>query len=357
MTGLIGDLMARAQRDVEDGSVPSCQLALARNGELLAFETFGSATADSRYVVFSITKAVVASGIWSLIGGKTLTYGTRVAELIPEFAANGKDRVTVDHLLLHTAGFPHAPMRPEEGADPKRRLDRFASWYLAWEPGTATEYHATSAHWVLAELIERAAGIDYRAYLNDLTGGAPALGAGQALKLEFVGDPANIGSVQRGDGDTIELPEIRSDLLLRYNDPDVREAGVPGAGAIGTAAEVAMFFQRLMNDPDGTWDAAILADATGVVRNSLPDPYTRVSANRTRGIVLAGDDGFESLRGFGPGVSPRAFASPGLGGQIAWADPATGLSFAYLTNGLDADLVRAFRRSVSLSRRAALCVP
>jgi CubicO group peptidase (beta-lactamase class C family) len=52
-------------------------------------------------------------------------------------------------------------------------------------------------------------------------------------------------------------------------------------------------------------------------------------------------------------MSPRAFASPGVGGQTAWADPATGISFCYLTNGIDADLVRAFRRSLSLSTRAA----
>jgi CubicO group peptidase (beta-lactamase class C family) len=49
----------------------------------------------------------------------------------------------------------------------------------------------------------------------------------------------------------------------------------------------------------------------------------------------------------------RAFASPGLGGQVAWADPESGVSFSYLTNGLDADLVRAFRRSISLSKLAA----
>ena len=55
----------------------------------------------------------------------------------------------------------------------------------------------------------------------------------------------------------------------------------------------------------------MLADATGVVRNTMPDPYTRVPANRTRGLVLAGDDGFESLRGFGPGVSPRGVREPG----------------------------------------------
>lgn len=349
----LADLLARARRDVEEGLVPSCQLALARGGELIAFETFGAATNQSRYTIFSVTKALTASAVWLLVGDGKLGYEDRVAEVIPEFDTNGKRPVTIDHLLLHTAGFPRAPMRPEEGATREGRLARFATWRLDREPGTNTEYHPTAAHWVLAELIERVSGQDFRRFVTEVTGGALTLGAGEALDVEIVGDPTNIETVERGEGDILVIPEIRGDLLLRYNEPTVRAAGVPGAGATGTAADVALFFQSLLHNPNDAWNADVLADATGVVRNALPDPYTRVAANRTRGVVLAGDDGFESLRGFGPGVSPRAFASPGLGGQVGWADPESGLSFAYLTNGLDADLVRAFRRSISLSKLAA----
>jgi CubicO group peptidase (beta-lactamase class C family) len=349
----LAELSARAQRDVDEGLVPSCQLALAREGEIVAYETFGGATPDSRYTIFSVTKALVAAAVWLLVGDGKLAYEDRVADLIPEFDTNGKRPVTVDHLLLHTAGFPRAPMRPEEGAVREGRLARFASWRLDWEPGARTEYHPTAVHWVLAELIERASGQDFRTFVTAAAGGALTLGSGEALNVEIVGDPANIGTVERGEGDTLVIPEIRGDLLLRYNEPAVRAAGVPGAGATGIAADVALFFQALLHNPDGAWNPEVLADGTGVVHNAMPDPYTRVPANRTRGLVLAGDDGFESLRGFGPGVSPRAFASPGLGGQVAWADPESGLSFAFLTNGLDADLVRAFRRSISLSKLAA----
>ena len=349
----LADLLARARRDVEEGLVPSCQLALARDGELIAFETFGEATNESRYTIFSVTKALTASAVWLLVGDGKLGYEDRVADLIPEFDTNGKRPVTVDHLLLHTAGFARAPMRPEEGAVREGRLARFATWRLDCEPGTSTEYHPTAAHWVLAELIERVSGQDFRTFVTAAAGGSLTLGPGAALDVEIVGDPAEIGTVERGDGDTLVIPEIRDDLLLRYNEPAVRSAGVPGAGATGTAADVAYFFQALLHNPGTKWNPEVLADGTGVVRNAMPDPYTRVAANRTRGLVLAGDDGFESLRGFGPGVSPRAFASPGLGGQVAWADPESGLSFAYLTNGLDADLVRAFRRSISLSKLAA----
>jgi CubicO group peptidase (beta-lactamase class C family) len=80
-----------------------------------------------------------------------------------------------------------------------------------------------------------------------------------------------------------------------------------------------------------------------------------VSANRTLGLVLAGDDGMSSRRhNLGKTVSPRAFGHGGAGGQIAWADPETGISFCYLTNGLDANVLREGRRGVALSSRAAM---
>ena len=60
---------------------------------------------------------------------------------------------------------------------------------------------------------------------------------------------------------------------------------------------------------------------------------------RTLDVCTAGHDGKGSLRGFGKTVSGRAFGHGGAGEQIAWADPETGLSFCFLTNGMDANLV------------------
>jgi CubicO group peptidase (beta-lactamase class C family) len=358
----LSELIARARRDVDEGILPSCQVAVARNGELIAWEGFGSVQ-GSRYTIFSITKALVASAVWLLVSEELLTFDTRVSELVPEFAGHGKEAVTVDHLLLHTAGFPRAPMRPEDGADPMRRLERFASWHLDGPPGTRTEYHPTSAHWVLAEVIERASGLDFRAFVNErisaelgldfLRLGFDELDQRPIVDVAIVGEPAQMGTIQRRDGEEMKIPEISPDILLRYNEPVVRAAGVPGAGAVGTAADVAMLFQAMMRNPDALWNAKVLADATGTVRNSFPDPYTTAPANRSRGLVLAGDDGLAAMRSFGEGASPNAFASPGVGGQTAWADPATGVSFCYLTNGIDSDLVRAFRRSMKLSTLAA----
>jgi CubicO group peptidase (beta-lactamase class C family) len=55
-------------------------------------------------------------------------------------------------------------------------------------------------------------------------------------------------------------------------------------------------------------------------------------------------------------VPPGAWGHTGAPGQIAWADPATGLSFGYVTNGLDQHFVREHRRTTALASLAAVCV-
>jgi CubicO group peptidase (beta-lactamase class C family) len=362
-------LLARAEEEIREGHLPSCQLALARHGRLALFVALGDATTENRYVVYSVTKALTAGAVWALMSDGSLDPATRVSDLIPEFATNEKEAVTVEHLLTHTAGFPRAPMHPLEGGDRTERLRRFASWRLDWEPGTQFEYHPSSAHWVLGEVIERVGGVPYKAFLDQRVTsplGLSEFRLGESkdqqeniLDVSVVGNPPG-GQVFEELGIAnaeVMLSELGAEQLTRYNQPEVREVGSPGAGAVATAADVALYFQALLRNPNGLWDPAILADGTGTIRIRLPDPYTGVPANRTLGLVVAGDDGKSAFRGFGFDAGPRTFGSPGTGGQVAWADPDSGLSFAYLTNGLDADVIRAARRSISVSTLAAACAP
>ena len=349
-------LLGRARRDVDEGLLPSCQLALAHDGELILDETFG-APANSRYVTFSVTKAFVGAVAWLLIGEGTLSDQTRVADVVPEFAANGKDDVTVEHLLTHTAGFPRAPMRPEEGADRVARVERMATWRMDWPAGTQTEYHPTSAYWALVEVIDRVTGSDFRTLF------AERIAAPLGLSTLSIGSTTADGIVTiravgaSGDGATLgdHVKETGEEFLLRFNEPSVLAAGVPGAGAIGRAADVALFYQDLLHNKQGVWRDDVLTDATSNIRNTLIDPLFKVPANRTLGLVVAGDDDKAVVRGFGRGNSPRSFGAQGVGGQIAWADPQSGLSFCYLTNGLDADVVGSFTRSAKIAGLAARC--
>ena len=358
-------LRARVRKEVDEGLLPSCQWALARDGKLAAFDAVGEATTANRYTIYSATKAFVASAVWQLIGEGLVDVDTRVVEYLPEFGSNGKDVITVEQVMLHTSGFPHAPLGPPAWETSEGRRAAFARWRLNWEPGTAFEYHATSAHWVLAEIITEVTGQDYRDVLHERVTGALGLprilGLGPdeldgALDLVLCGEHASADELQAAFGIS-ELPttEVTEDALMWFNSPEVRAVGVPGGGGCANAAVVALFYQELLHNRAGLWDPDLLADVTGRVRNTFPDPLTRTPANRALGVILAGDDGRANFRGFGHTQSPRTFGHNGAGGQIAWADPETGLSFCYLTNGRDVNPIREGRRSIGVSSRAAVC--
>ena len=359
-------LFARVQQDIDAERLPSCQLALARDGKVGVWRAFGDAPVESRYVIFSATKAVVAGAAWILIGEGLLDVTRPVAALIPEFAPNGKAAITVEQVMLHTSGFPRAPFGPLEWDDRERRLARFSSWRCNWEPGSRYEYHPTSAHWVLAEIIERCTGGDFRAFIRErileplgLVGlqiGVPVAQQADINDLVRTGEPATPDELEAAIGvRSLPLTEVTPDTLMSFNQAEVRAVGVPGGGGVSTAADLALYYQALLADPVGIWKPEVLADATSNVRNHLPD-YIGTPANRSLGLVVAGDDGRSAARGMGHTVSARAFGHNGAGGQIAWADPATGLSFCYLTNGLDQHQLREWRRTTGIASRAANCV-
>ena len=154
-------------------------------------------------------------------------------------------------------------------------------------------------------------------------------------------------------GVAMEWPEVSDEALLRFNEEETRALGVPGGGGVANAATVALFYQCLLHNPEELWDPAILADATGTIRVGIADPATGVAANRGLGVVIAGDDGMAGRRGMGKTVSARCFGHQGVGGQIAWVDPESGISFCMLTNGLDANPIRSARFGAAISSRAA----
>lgn len=367
-------LRDKVRQQVDEGRMPACSFAFGLEGELVLHEHFGSADTDTRFTVFSATKALVGAVVWQLIGEGTLSTDTRVIDLVPGFGQAGRTpewmaRVTLEQLLTHTSGFPYAPLSHPAWADRDRRLEAFSRWHASSEPGSMFTYHPTAAHWVLAEMIHVVDGRDHRDAvqariieplgLSTFTLGTPPDRQQGIAELVMVGEPASKEELFAlfGEFDTSLLDVVSPAALLEFNQPEVREVGVPGAGGIGTAADLVRFYQALLHDPLGMWDPDVLADATGRIRCSMPNPMTGVASNRSLGLVIAGDDGLGAFRGMGPTVSPRAFGHNGAAGQIVWADPASGVSFALLTSGIDPNYLREARRIVSLAARAGVCRP
>jgi CubicO group peptidase (beta-lactamase class C family) len=374
-------LFDRAERDVKDGVLPACQLAIARKGKIAAMKTFGRAvqggtekpaTDDTVFVAMSATKAITSSALWLLIQEEKINTSDRIVKYVPEYGTNGKETTTVEHLLIHTAGIPTAPGSFKDWGDHKRRLERFAQWKPVNTPGEKFFYHIHANYWPIAEAIERITGkrlgdfvrerIAEPLGLPDLRIGLPPAIQSRMADVKWVGEPAKDEEYQKL-GITpprASLGSITEGAVLEMNDPKMRETDFPAGGLMTTAADIALFYQALLNDgkaPDGAriWQSEMLREARRIRSGDLIDPARGIKANRALGIVIAGDDGTANLRGFGRTNSAEAFGHPGFGGQIGWADPATGISFSYLTNGYDRNDLREGRRGVAVCSLAGAC--
>ena len=371
------ELFLRAEKEVREGVLPSAQIAVARQGKIAGMRTFGSATFggrssdatdDTLYVVFSATKAITSAAAWILIQEGELRIDERVSDVIPEFGTNGKDRITVEQLFTHTAGFPMAPFAQSEWGSREARLRRFGQWRLNFEPGERFWYHPTSSMWVIAELIERRAGVDFRAFirerialplgLDDLWVGLPRAQHGRVADTVHVGEELSEAERKALGWPAPVETEVTEEALGGFNEPGVRESGVPGGGGIMTAAELALFYQGLVHGgaADGTpiWKPETLALAREIRTGDLADPMFGKRANRGLGVVIAGDAD-RNYRGFGHTGSELTFGHNGAGGQLAWADPVSGISLGYVTNAHDRNALRMGRRGVGISSRAAAC--
>ena len=362
----VAKLAERTHREVDDGLLPSCQWALAYEGEIVASETYGDATPDTRYSMFSSIKPFVASLIWQLMAEGLVDPAERVVTYFPEFGANGKDVITVEQVMLHTSGFPRVPLGPPRWAD---RED---------PPGGHGELEAQLAARQVLRVPPDLGALGAR---RDRRTGSPAVTTATSSSAASPARSASAGSwawpatsrraspswsrwVRRRHPTSCRPPsacpscpgsEVTLDAMMAFNDPANREVGVPGGGGVIGANNLALFYQELLHNKAGLWPADLLADVTGNVRNSKPDPLTKTPANRSLGLILAGDDGRSHFRGMGRTLSAKAFGHNGAGGQLAWADPATGLSFAYMTNGLDQHAVREPKRGTAIDSLAGLC--
>ncbi len=378
----IAALFARAERDVAEGLLPAVQVAIARNGKIGAMRTFGSAVQDgeertaddeTNFVAMSATKAVVASAAWILMQEGKLSQKDRVVDYLPEYGSFDKAATTLEHLLAHTAGIPFARHRTDDWGDPQKLRQRFADWQLEHPPGEQFRYHLAANFLPIAMIVEQISGQPLAEFIRTRIAeplGLPGLRLGLRSQDDVrVADLVWVGtSLTSEDYEAMGIPgnpviaAIDEKLVLEFNERPIRELGYPAGGLITTAGDLALFYQALLADGlahDGTevWRKETLVDARRIRTGDLRDPVIGCRANRGLGIVIAGDDGQANMRSFGRTNSPESFGHPGFGGQCAWADPATGISFGYLTNGYDRNEIRMARRQVAVSSLAASCAP
>ena len=325
-------------RHLAEGRYPGAQVAVARSGKLALVRSFGDARIDpartparddTLWLLYSNTKVITACAVWILMERGALRFTDRVAEHLPGFEQNGKGDVTIIQLLSHQGGFPNADVPKEAWADHDLLRKSVGAFTLEWTPGSRLFYHGRAAHWVAAAMIEALTKSDYRDFIRENI--AEPLGLGNEL---FVGLP----DAQHGRAVDMHEPAADGSRVVKRaeeNNAEFRRAGTPGGGGYATARAMAAFYQMMLGG--GTLNGVRLLSPRTieyVTRNFTGDrvdgymgmPMHRGLGPHSRGLT-------DTIRGLGAIASPRTFGHGGVGSSYCWADPDSGVSFAYLTNG------------------------
>ena len=305
--------------------------------------------ADTMVIVYSATKGLAAMTLAVAHSRGWLDYEERVCAYWPDFAQQGKDRITIRQLLAHQAGLYafDEPVDRSVVADPDRLAVVLARQSPAWEPGTRQAYHGITLGYYESELLRRVdpkhrtlgqffqdeiaspLGLDVyiklpeeipntrlatiaRPSFLDMVSGFPF-----RLLLDAMNPRSRIVRTLRGS----ELPHDDERIYARNFE-------VPSGGAVGTARAIARAYSVF---------------ATGGRELGLRPATLRLLAAPAippaRGFhdeCLKGDVqfslGFMKPSAAWPFGGASSFGSPGAGGSLGFADPAAGVGYAYVTS-------------------------
>ena len=330
----IDRLVALIEKHIVEKRYPGAQIAIARHGSLAYFRTFGEAAlgraADDKslWLLYSNTKVITAAAMWVLAEQGAFRFTDRVSDHVPEFARNGKRDVTVMQVMTHRGGFPTAVVPPKAWEDHKLLRETVCDFSLEWTPGSKLFYHGATAHWAAAVLIEAVTGRDFRDVIRALV--SEKMGLGDEMMVGMTGRAATGRAVDMYEPDG--AGGVRP--LADNNTAAFRRAGVPGGGGYASARAMAAFYQMMLNGGElggkRVVSPRVLAYAIRNWTGDMVDEFMGMPMHRGIGPHVRGTT--ETIRGLGSFASPRTFGHGGAGSSYCWADPDSGVSFAYLTN-------------------------
>ncbi|TDE20431.1 class A beta-lactamase-related serine hydrolase [Nonomuraea mesophila] len=355
------------ERHFSDGEELGGALAVYLDGELVVDLWGGVADRhtgrpwqqDTPAFVCSCTKALTAAVLLQLAERGLVDVRAPVADVWPEFAAEGKAAITVEQVLTHQSGLPviEDPVPVEEFEDHAAIAARLAAQAPLWEPGTAHGYHALTYGFLLGEVIRRVTGKTVgdlvaaeiaRPLRLELWMGAPDSVIARTARLqaaERTQAPAPTEAAAGGRSNDVlaEMTRAAQDphsLMNRAlgnprmqllkggaNHPVILRAGWPAAGAVATARGLAGFYRALIAGellPAGVLREAIRPRVSG------PDRVLLLDTSFGLGFMRP------SLTFFVP--SAGAFGHTGMGGFIGLGDPERGLAVGYVMNRMAAAL-------------------
>jgi len=301
---------------------------------------------DTVVPVFSSTKGVTAVAASLAIERGLLDPDAPVASTWPEFAASGKEAITVRQVLSHQAGLPLVEGRftLDEALSWDPVVEALAAQAPLWPPGEQHGHHMRTYGWLVGELLRRASGRSPGRFVRDEV--AEPLGLAIWIGLPEEAEPRvaqvvppqnSLRELLAPLGDTLLLARVfgnPSDLFDyddMWNTRALHACELPSSNGIGDARSFARLY------------ASLVGDGVGGRRLLRPETVDAATVEQVRGtdavlgVETAFGLGFMLGASFGAANPPTCFGHAGAGGSLAFADPATGVAFGYVMNDLRFD--------------------
>ena len=299
--------------------------------------------------VFSTTKGLSALALALAHSRGLFDYEERIAKYWPEFAQHGKDRITVRQLLAHQAGlfaFDETGDRDIVG-DLDRLAVVLARQKPLWEPGARQAYHAITLGYYESELLRRVdpKGRSLGRYFQDEL--ATPLGLEFYIRLPEEIPNSRLATLQRANLAlaifTVPIPfflatlnprsRIRralrgSELVMDQDRVYTRNLEIPAGGGVGTARAIARAYGVFAM---GGKELGLRGET---LRELVAPPVAPVHGFRDEALKVdvRFSLGFVKPDPRNPFGHPSSFGMPGAGGSFGFADPKTGIGYAYVLN-------------------------
>jgi len=307
---------------------------------------------DNLQLVFSTTKGATAICVGMCVERGLIDLDAPVARYWPEFAAAGKEAITVAELMSHRAGLPtiDAKLSLPEALEWATVTNHLAAQEPFWTPGTAHGYHALTYGWLAGELVRRTDGRSLGTFFAEEVAGplgldfwiglpeslearvAPIIPAAPpapelaAILLQFMG-PDTLGGRALSLNGAFALDAAH----FTWNRRDVRAAEIPAANGMTNAASLARMYAACIGSVDGV---RLLSDGyLERARTTLTSGGDRcLVAETTFGIGFMTSGPFVKMAG------PGSFGHAGAGGSLGFAHPERDVAFGYVMNQMQNNL-------------------
>jgi SSS family transporter len=307
---------------------PGAVVIAGHNGQIIFHKAYGNKslnpaepmTEDTVFDLASLTKVLAtAPAVMQLYEQGKFRLNDPVAEYLPEFAANGKQDITIRQLLTHYSGLPPDVSLEDPWEGKAEGLRRAFNSVPVTAPGVQFRYSDINFI-VLGALVEKLSGMPLEQY--QLKYLAEPLGAEHMRFLPPESWHSAIAPTQYDNG-----------VMLRglVHDPTSRRmGGVAGhAGLFATAGDVALYAQNLLDRLAGRTSNFPLQQVT---LEKMTAPAQPATGTALRGLGWDIESPFSSNRGelFPVG----SFGHTGFTGTSIWMDPTSDTYVVFLSNAV-----------------------